>query len=466
MGFAVSREALDILVVDDEPGVRTGIAFPLADVGHRVVEASDGAQAMVLLSERVFDVVFCDIRLPKIDGFTLLQRIRRETPSTAVIVMTAFGRVQDAKEALREGVYDYVTKPLDMDDLTQRLITRIQEERALERDRIKARRQLHLLGGSSAIVGRSPAMARLQEQLDTIAHSDAPVLIIGESGTGKELVARELHDRGPRSRGPFVAVNCASVPDTLLEAELFGHERGAFTGALRRRDGRFKLADGGTLLLDEVAEISPAAQTKLLRVLQEGEIDPLGADRPVRVDVRILSATHQDLRARVREGRFREDLYYRLNVLDLHIPPLRERRGDLPLLLEHFFSRLCPMGEEPPRMSARAWRVLSSHPFPGNVRELGHALERAVVLSRRECIDVEHLPSDMLDDKPHPVPDVAQFQPLAAAFLRWERDYLEQALALAGGKKSRTAELLGISRKNLWEKLRAHKIRSRDDDES
>jgi DNA-binding NtrC family response regulator len=358
-----------------------------------------------------------------------------------------------------------VTKPFDADNVPISLVDRIREERALDRDRLEAREHLRSVDGSSAIIGRSPAMVRLLESLDTIAHSDAAVLIVGESGTGKELIARELHDRSPRAKGPFVAVNCAALPDTLLEAELFGHERGAFTGAVRRREGRFKLADGGTLLLDEIAEISPAAQAKLLRVLQQGEMEPVGASSPIRVDVRILSATHQDLKARVADGRFREDLYYRLNVLDLTIPPLRERRGDLPLLLEHFLLRLCSQGQEPPRVTSRAWRALCAHPFPGNVREFGHAVERAFVLSRGAEIDLGHLPAGMGAETPHLTADEAQFKPLEAAFRVWERDYLEQALVLAGGKKARAAELLGISRKNLWEKLRAYALRTGDDND-
>jgi DNA-binding NtrC family response regulator len=309
-------------------------------------------------------------------------------------------------------------------------------------------------------------MMRLLERIGTIAQSDAPVLITGESGSGKELIARTLHDQSARAAGPFVAVNCAALPETLLEAELFGHERGAFTGAVRKREGRFQAADGGTLLLDEIAEISPSAQVKLLRVLQEHTIDPVGSSVAVPVDVRILSATHQNLKARVAEGRFREDLYYRLNVLDLLVPPLRERPSDLPLLLEHFLRRFTPAGKARPTVSPTAWMRLSRYAYPGNVRELAHAVERAVVLAAGRDIDLEHLPADISGVSDSPRGAAGGVLPLAAAAREFERDYLARVLELASGKRSRAAELLGISRKNLWEKLRAHGIGQADSDDA
>jgi DNA-binding NtrC family response regulator len=301
-------------------------------------------------------------------------------------------------------------------------------------------------------------MVRLVALIDTIAQSDAPVLLTGESGTGKELAARALHERGSRRGRPFVAVNCAAFPDTLLEAELFGHERGAFTGAARRRDGRFKAAHGGTLLLDEVAEMSPHAQVKLLRVLQEGMVEPLGTNEAIAVDVRILSATHRNLKDAIATGRFREDLYYRLNVLALEIPPLRERRSDLPLLVQHFLAHLAPAGFPAPAISPRAWAALSHHPFPGNVRELAHAIEHAVVLARGGEIDIQHLPADISGQSSTSDLAPGGLRPLSVAMKEFEREYLQRAVALAGGKRQRAADLLGISRKTLWEKLRLHGI--------
>ena len=452
---------LDILVVDDEPSTRMGMSFLLGDAGHRVTEASDGAKALKLAGEHVFDLVISDVRLPKLDGLTLMRRLREASPSTVVILMTAFARVTEAVEALRDGAHGYVVKPFDPELFPLPAVNEIAERLAMENQLAEARAQL---GAEQelTIMGRSPVMTRMLAHLDTLALSEAPVLISGESGTGKELVARALHLRGARSRRPFVAVNCAALPDTLLEAELFGHERGAFTGAVKKRDGRFKMADGGTLLLDEVAEVSLAGQAKLLRVLQEGTIEPVGTGTSLRVDVRVLSATHQNLKQRVADGRFREDLYYRLNVLDLTIPPLRERHGDLALLFEHFIRKFNPAGRPPPRISVRAWNKLEAYSFPGNVRELAHVVERAVVLARGDEIDLEHLPGEVSGLASPALGPSQAFQPLGAAAKEFERQHLLLALNLSGGRRADTAQLLGISRKNLWEKLRAHGITDAD----
>src|SRR5215471_16747902 len=298
--------ALDILVVDDDTDVRQSLAELLRQVGHRVSVAADGAQAGALVSAHVFDVVISDVRLPRGDGRALLRRVRHECPSTDVILITAYGEVSDAVAALKDGAHDYLTKPVRSEELLLRL-ERISAEREVKRELDDAREELSRTQAEleDPIIGRSPSIERLLERIDTIAQSDAPVLIHGESGVGKELVARTLHRRSARREGPFVAVNCAAFPESLLEAELFGHERGAFTGAVRRRDGRFKAADGGTLLLDEIAEVPLPAQAKLLRVLQEGTVEPLGTNEPTRVDVRIISATHRNLRERIKEGRFR-----------------------------------------------------------------------------------------------------------------------------------------------------------------
>ncbi|HEX9103778.1 MAG TPA: sigma-54 dependent transcriptional regulator [Polyangia bacterium] len=453
---------LDILIVDDDRDLRMALAYTLGD-GHAVVEAADGAEALRQCAQRVFDLILCDVRLPKIDGLSLLRHVRLASPTTSVVLMTAFPRVPDAVAALQAGAADYLSKPFAPDELPGRVLERVVERCRLERDLARARLQLAGVAGSSPIIGRSPPMVRLLERIDTIAQSEAPVLITGESGTGKELIARTLHQRSLRARRPFVAVNCAALPETLLEAELFGHERGAFTGAVRKRDGRFKIADGGTVLLDEIAEMSLPAQAKLLRVLQDGIIEPVGTSTPLHVDVRIVSATHAPLKERIAQGRFREDLYYRLNVLDLEAPPLRERPGDLPLLLEHFLRQFTPAGRDPPGVTTRAWRALASYGFAGNVRELAHAVERALVLSRGRMIDLEHLPSDIAGAGPEPSAHGADLRPLAVALKEFEADYLQQALQLCDGKRTRAAELLGISRKNLWEKLRAHGIEVPED---
>jgi DNA-binding NtrC family response regulator len=382
-----------------------------------------------------------------------------------VVVMTAFGSASIAIEAMQLGAYDYVTKPFDPEEFSLRVIGHIAEHRALRQELEEARKMVASRDAGAPIIGHTPGMQQLIERINTVAQSDAPVLIRGESGTGKELIAHTLHARSPRKNAPFVAVNCAAFPETLIEAELFGHERGAFTGAVRKREGRFKAADGGTLLLDEVAEIPLPVQAKLLRVLEEGVIEPLGTNTAVPVNVRIVSATHRDLKDLIAKGKFREDLYFRINVLDLNIPPLRERRADMPLLMAHFLRRFYP-GRVPPGIAPRAWAALMEYPFPGNVREFAHAIERAVVLSHGSEIDLEHLPADIVGSAVPSKPSDASFRPLGVAMKEFEKQYLLRALRLATGGKGHAAELLGISRKNLWEKLKAHGITTDDDGEA
>lgn len=451
---------LDILLVDDEQGLRDVLEEQLAERGHCVETADDGATAEECVKRRMFDVVICDVRPPQVDGLTLFRKIRKETPGTDVILMTAHSDVSQAVSALKEGAYDYLTKPFDMDELILQ-VRRIDEVRRLRRELDSARTALGDRPSSTSLVGQAPAIRRIQEMVKMVAQSDAPTLITGESGTGKEVVARMVHEQSSRREKPFVAVNCGALAESLVEAELFGHERGAFTGALRKRDGRFKAADGGTLLLDEVAELPLPAQTKLLRVLQEGTVEPLGTNTPVRVDVRIISATHRNLQERIKAGLFREDLFYRINVIELQIPPLRERPGDIPLLVNHFLARMTPTGAASPTISPAAWAALSQYTFPGNVRELSHAIEHALVLAGGKEIGVQHLPQGMV----HPnttepcgeaeSPNLSDIRPLQAAVRDFEHAYLLRALRATEGKRARTAELLGISRKTLWEKLRS-----------
>jgi DNA-binding NtrC family response regulator len=448
---------LKILLVDDEPDFNLLVAEALTDAGHQVATAANGEEALSLVTSELFDVMVCDIRLPKLDGLSLFRRTRQESPDTTVILMTAYAAIQDAVGAVKEGAYDYLTKPFDIDELTLRM-KRIAEHRALLRELETARAQLAAVDAKEAIVGRSVQMLRLLDRVNTIATSHAPVLLTGESGTGKELVARALHERGTRRDRPLVVVNCAAFPDTLLEAELFGHERGAFTGAVKRRDGRFRAAHTGTLMLDEIAEMSLPAQAKLLRVLQEGTIEPLGTNESVRVDVRVISATHRDLKERIATGLFREDLYYRINVLNIDIPPLRDRKGDLPLLVQYFLKEFARPGKATPTLSPAAWSALSAFPFPGNVRQLSHAIEHAVVLSVEGEIDLRHLPRDIVGTPEDAAPVETCARPLGTALKEFERDYLQRALAQAAGKRTLAAEILGISRKNLWEKLRMHGV--------
>jgi DNA-binding NtrC family response regulator len=449
---------LAILVVEDDPNVRESLCETLQAEGYSVTAANDGAAAIEETSTTVFDLIVSDIRLPKASGLDLLRHVRRLAMPTEVIMMTSFGSVPDAVSALKEGAADYLTKPFDPQELVIR-VRAIDDRLRLAHDLAEARRQLATTPGVD-IVGASPSVVRFLQRLATVAESEAPVLITGESGTGKELAARRLHRLSTRREGPFVAINCAAFPETLFEAELFGHERGAFTGANHRREGRFKAADGGVLFLDEIAEMPLAVQAKLLRVLQEGVIEPLGTNQRVPVDVRLVSATHADLKSRAAAGVFRQDLFFRVNVINLHLPALRERRADLPLLLAHFLRTFS--GDKARTVSLEAWQALLAYPFPGNVREFAHAVEHAVVLSRGGDIGVEHLPDDIAKaTRGHAGP--AAVSPLATAVRDFERAQILNALAVTGGKRGVAANLLGISRKTLWEKLRGPSGREADD---
>ena len=450
---------LKVLVVEDEQDLCEMIAETLIDEGYDVTCAKDGAEAMTAAVAAPFDLVLADMRLPKVDGLTLFRRLREERPDTDVIVMTGNAAVADAVAVLKEGAFDYLTKPINLEELGVQL-QRLATFRSLRSDVAAIRSELREPPSSrEQLVGHSPGMLRLVKRIETIAQSDAAVVITGESGTGKELVAHALHDGSGRGSKPFIAVNCAAFPDTLIEAELFGYERGAFTDATTRREGRFKAAHGGTLFLDEVAELSQAAQAKLLRVLQEGTIEPLGSNETVKVDVRIVSATHRDLRARIADGLFREDLYYRINTLDIAIPPLRSRGGDLPVLVQHFIKRFSNPARPTDGITWRAWNALSTYAFPGNVRELMHTIQHAVLLSTGGKIDFEHLPVAIRGEAPVVVrPQAAPMAPLGTAMKQFERAFLIRALVEFDDKKGKAAESLGISRKNLWEKLKMHGI--------
>ena len=459
--------SLSILLVDDEPAIRLSVGDALREAGHQVKTASDGGEALSALAVQEFDLLISDIHMPRVSGLELFRHVCANAPQTDVILITAHGAVEDAVDALKQGAKDYLLKPFDVDELLVR-VARIAEQRALKNQLRIVQSELLSRGDGSGLVGRTPQMARLHDRIATMAPSDAPVLITGESGTGKELVARRLHELSPRRARPFIAVNCAAFPEGLIEAELFGHERGAFTGAVKGREGRFKAAHGGTLFLDEVAEIPLHAQVKLLRVLQEGTIEPLGTNASIRVDVRVISATHRNLKRFIADERFREDLYYRLNVLDVSLPPLRQRPGDLPVLIAHFLEKLTPSGQKSPSLTPRAFSALAAYHFPGNVRELKHAIEHAVVLSRGQEIDLEHLPTDIRGAEVKASsagPERGAVGPLSDAVKEFERAYLLRALDATQGKKTLAAKQLGISRKNLWEKLRAHDITQSDVDD-
>jgi len=451
---------LNILLVDDEVDLRSSLGQVLREEGHAVDVAADGEAAIARLAARPFHLVVSDVRLPKLDGLALLRRVRRDFPTTEVLLMTAYGSIGDAVSAMKDSAVDYLTKPFDIDDLVT-AIGRVDARRRLHEENARARADAGAPPEAAplALLGRCPAVVQLVEKIDTIADTQAAVLLTGDSGTGKELVARMLHDRSRRRDQPLVVVNCAAVPPSLIEAELFGHERGAFTGAIKKRDGRFKAADGGTLFLDEIGETPLETQAKLLRVLQEGEIVPVGSNASVKVDVRLVSATNRDLKAMVADGRFREDLYYRIKVFDLHLPTLRERRGDLALLVEQFLHEFRPDERELPTLSPAAWAALREYPFPGNVRELRHAIQHASILARGTEIDLHHLPPE-ISGKPEE-PGESRPHSLVEAMEEYEKDLILRTIRGTGERRQRAAKLLGISRKSLWKKLTKYGLQAR-----
>ncbi|HLL04395.1 MAG TPA: sigma-54 dependent transcriptional regulator [Myxococcaceae bacterium] len=433
-----------ILVVDDHVEMGRMLQEPLQDEGYTVELATGGAEAIALLRSRPFDAVLCDLRMEQVDGFDVLAAARAVEPELPVLLMTAFGNVESAVEAMRRGAWHYFTKPFRLDEVLIYL-RRALEERRLREENRALRQAASGRSGLGAMVGRSASMRGLYELVDHVAHSSAPVLLRGESGSGKELVARALHSEGPRAAQPFVAVNCTALPHALLESELFGHVKGAFTGATTPRRGLFVEADQGTLFLDEIGDMPAELQAKLLRVLEDGEVRAVGADASRTVDVRIIAATHQELEARVREGRFRADLFYRLNVVTLRIPSLRERREDIPLLVEHFIARA--RGRNPRSkvtgLSPEVVAALGAMPWPGNVRELENLVERLVVLVPRETVELADL-------RLHAPVASTEAHPLAAAqqelwpLRQLEGEYISWVVAHCGGNKTRAAEILGI----------------------
>jgi len=443
-----------ILIVDDDRAFRLSTGELLRQDGHEVVTVADGQAAVDALREIQFDLMLLDLRMPGIDGASLVGVLRERGEAIPVLMISGFGTVDAAVHALHAGADDFLTKPVEPDVLSDR-VARLLERRP------------RLAGESppGGIVGRTPAMKAVVDAVRLVAPTGATVLVLGETGTGKERVARAIHELSDRSEAPFIAVNCAALPDSLLESELFGHLRGSFTGAVRDKQGLFQAAHGGTIFLDEIGDISPALQHRLLRVLQERELMPVGAVRTVDVDVRVIAATNRDLRAEVSGGRFREDLFYRLNVFRVEVPPLRRRRPDIPLLVEHALDRLARVAGARPTCSPFAMRMLQAYAWPGNVRELFAALESAFIRSGGRRIEAQHLPAEVraaLGGAP------------AADPLRYrsdappddERASIAAALEQAGGVRARAAELLGMGRTTLWRKMKQYGLDSdgADDD--
>ena len=444
-------EPATLLIADDDPGLRESLERTLTREGYRVVLASDGNAALERLRDGGIDLVLTDLKMPGLTGIEVLRAAKAIAPDVDVILLTAFGTVEEAVRAMKDGAYDFLTKPFQRAQVL-RLIRQALERRELIQQNRALQQRLDDLLRQGNMIGVSPAFKQMMTLIRQVADSSATVLIQGESGTGKELVAQTIHARSARTKGPFVAVNCAALPETLLESELFGYEKGAFTGAAGRKEGRFELADGGTLFLDEVADLSAVTQPKILRVLQEGEFERLGGTRTLRVDVRIVAATNQDLAQMVREKRFREDLYYRLNVITINVPPLRERREDVRVLAQHFLRVYAAKNNRKLEgFTDEAIRRLEAYAWPGNVRELENVIERGVVLARGAQMDVADLPEEIAGATPLPegVLSVRIGTPLAEV----EQRLLEETLRVTRGNKTLTAKLLGIDPRTVSRKL-------------
>jgi len=442
-----------LLVVDDDAESCEVLAEALRAEGYEVATAQGGRAALALAQERVFDVVVSDIRMPDLDGLALLRGLREATPDVSVILMTAFGTVEAALEAIKQGAYDYVSKPLQLDELLL-TVRRAIEQRRLVRENQQFRRTLQDRYRLGNIVGVSPRMLDVFKMIARVAPTRSTVLITGESGTGKEVVARALHFNSPRAAGPFVTIDCSGLAESLLESELFGHVRGAFTGAVTARRGLFETGHGGTVFLDEVGDIGPNVQAKLLRVLELQEVKPVGGNEPVRIDVRLIAATNKDLQTEVREGRFREDLFYRLNVVSIHLPPLRERREDILVLAQHFLRKYAEAnGKGIGGIAPEAMARLEAHSWPGNVRELENAIERAVAVSSHPILLPDDLPLHLAPPVAAPV-EAGGPGPLAIQSLdEVTRQHIARVLAATGGNKKRTAEILGVDRRTLYRML-------------
>ncbi len=450
--------AARVLVVDDDRAVRMALDVNLRKRGHEVRCVTNAHDAMAALRERPFDVVVTDVNMPGATGLELLDKVRRTWPDVQVVVMTGYGSVADAVHAMKAGAADYIIKPVERDELYV-IIDRALQNRTLRAELVQLRKDVQERYGFHNLIGASPIMLALYEEVASVADSQATVLLQGPTGTGKELLAHALHYQSSRASGPFVRVNCGAIPENLLESELFGHEKGAFTGAIRQHLGRFEQADGGTLFLDEIGETDQAMQVKLLRVLENGELQRVGGSGLRKVDVRIVAATNRDLRQEVRDGNFREDLFYRLNVVTLMVPPLRHRLGDVPLLVEHFIRRFSSREQQPcPVVSRSTMQSLQQYSWPGNVRQLQHVCERAFLMSRgAEVLEIE-LPEEEPDVDPARVDPVCDLPPdgisLVDALADIERRMIIAALKGNDGVQARAARRLGLSKSNFGYRMR------------
>ncbi|HKL84802.1 MAG TPA: sigma-54 dependent transcriptional regulator [Treponemataceae bacterium] len=438
-----------ILVIDDEKNIRTGLATALELDGYEVLMASNGTEGLDMALHNDVDLVITDLRMPGVSGEDVLRRVTSETPGVPVIVLTGHGTVENAVDAMRSGAYDFLTKPLNLDRLSL-LVKRALQNRELVLQHRELEREIENKKSFEHIIGKSPAMLKVFDVLKRVAPTKASVLITGESGVGKELIANALHNLSPRANKPYIKVHCAALAETLLESELFGHEKGSFTGAISRKRGRFELAHSGTIFLDEIGEIDQTVQVKILRVLQEKKFERVGGEETLEVDVRIVTATNRDLEKEIAEGRFREDLYYRLNVVTIHVPSLRERKDDLPLMITSFIKEFSEEnGKKIEGIDAKARSALYAYDWPGNVRQLRNCLESAVVMSSGAIITIDDLPPSVITGTEIPSLHI----PLGVTMAEAEKQVILQTLNTQNGNKTKTAEVLGIGRKTLHRKL-------------
>jgi len=450
-----------LLIVDDDNASREGLCMALEPSGYSCLQASSGLQALGLLHLHDVDVLITDIRMPEMDGMELFKRVQSERPEVAVILVTAYGEVEAAVQAMKEGAVDYITKPVKLDHVELSVARALAASR-LKKENRHLREQLEGQSPSVRLLGNSPSIRKILQTVSAVAPTRATVLLEGETGTGKEVLAKTIHEASPRREASFIAVNCAALPETLLETELFGHEKGAFTGAEQRRQGRFERADNGTLFLDEITEASLATQVKLLRVLQDQCFERVGGTETIRSDVRLIAATNVNIKERVEKDAFREDLYYRLNVVSIVVPPLRERKEDIPLLVAHFLSQIArEHGMEPREISYGALEQLQHYHWPGNVRQLRNCIETMLVLSRNDPIGVEDIPHDIL-----PAPPPLREKPTVSAtpsirertLEEAERQWILEALQKENGNRSAAARRLDISRSTLYRKIKHHHL--------
>jgi len=446
-----------ILVIDDEDSMCNFMEIMLAKEGYSVDTASSGKDGVELLRENNYDLVIADLNMPEMSGIDVLKQVKTFKQDQDLIVMTAYASVDTAIEAMKHGAVDYITKPFKIDEIKLVIEKSISHKR-LERENHTLKRQLKGDHSFDNFIGTSEIVVNLKKAANRIAVTDSTVLIRGESGTGKDLIAKAIHHHSPRCGGPFVTINCAALPESLLESELFGHKKGSFTGAIKDKDGLFKVADGGTFFLDEVGNTSMAIQVKLLRVLEEKKIIPVGDTKPIDVDVRLIAATNSDLEADVKNGRFRADLFYRLNVIPIVIPPLRERREDISLLVRYFVDRYCEKIRVPIKeISKEAMELLEGYHWPGNVRELENTIERAVLLNRSELLDVSDLPEKLAC--PESIAAVSDVEPSNPTLESIEKAYIHYVMTQTGGRKTKAARILGIDTSTLYRKLDRYKMK-------